>query len=85
MLYADLPGMQASDCSQATIPPSSFITLYHPDLVIYNKGNNSITMLELTCPFDSTCHVEAARDRKQGKTEYLELMSEFQCVGVDCH
>jgi len=40
-------------------------------------------MLELTCPLNSTCHLEATRDHKQEKTEYLELMSEFQCVGVD--
>ena len=55
------------------------ITSYRPDLVIYNKESNSIFMLKLTCPLDSSCHLEAARDRKQGKTE---TVSEFQCVGV---
>jgi len=85
LLYADLPGMRASDCPQATIPPSLLITSYRPDIVIYNKGNNSIAMLELTCPLDSTHHLEAARDRKQGKTEYLEILSEFQRMGVDCY
>jgi len=34
----------------ATIPPFLLITLYHKDLVIYNKENSSIIMLELTCP-----------------------------------
>ena len=85
LLYADLPGMWASDCPQATIPPSLLITSYRTDLVIYNKNNNSIVMLELTCPLGSTCHLEAAREHKQGKTEYLEIMSEFQRVGVNCH
>jgi len=75
--YADLPGMRASDCPQATIPPSLPITLYRPDLVIYNKENISIFMLELS-------HLEAARDCKQGKTEYLEIVSKFQRVGVTC-
>jgi len=42
-------------------------------------------MLELTYLLDSTGHLEAARDRKQGKTEYLEIMSEFQRLGVDSH
>ena len=82
--YTDLPGMRASDCPQATIPPSPLITSYRQDLVIYNKGSNSIFMLELTCPLDSTCHLQAARDRMQGKTEYLEIVSEFQCVEVAC-
>ena len=41
-------------------------------------------MLELSCPLDSTCYLEAARDCKQGKTEYLEIVSEFQRVGVTC-
>ena len=41
-------------------------------------------MLELTFPLDSNCHLEAARDRKQGKTEYLEIVSEFQQVGIPC-
>ena len=35
-----------------------------------------------TCPLDSACHLEAIRDRKQGKTEYLEIVSEFQHVGI---
>ena len=41
-------------------------------------------MLELTCPLDSTCHLEAATDCKQGKTKYLEIVSVFQCVRVTC-
>jgi len=36
-------------------------------------------MLVLTCPLDSTGHLEAARDHKQEKMEYLEIMPEFQC------
>ena len=82
-LYADLPGIRASDCPQSTIPPSLIITSYCPDLVIYNQEINSLVMLELTCLFDPTGHLEAARDRKQGKTEYLEIVSELQRLGVD--
>jgi len=37
-------------------------------------------MLELTCPLDSSHHLEAARDRKQGEMEYLEIMSEFDTL-----
>jgi len=42
-------------------------------------------MLEFTFLLDSTDHLEAARDHKQGKMEYLEIMSKFQCLGVDSH
>jgi len=77
--------MRASDCPQSTNSPSLLITSYRPDLVIYNQETNSIVMLELTWPLDSTGHLEAARDHKQGKMEYLEIMSEFQRFGVDSH
>ena len=60
-----------------------FISSWH--IVIYNQETNSIVMLELTCPLDSTDHLEATRDCKQGKMEYLEIMSEFQRLGVDSH
>jgi len=33
-LYTDLPGLQASDCPQSTIPPSLLVTSYWPDLTI---------------------------------------------------
>ena len=46
-VYADLPGMRASDSPQTTIPPSLLITPYRPDIVIYNQINNSVTLLEL--------------------------------------
>ena len=44
-------------------------------------------MLEwLTCPLESAHHLEAARDRKQEKTEYLGIMSEFPLhMGVECY
>ena len=65
-LYADLPGMCASDSQQATIPPSLLLTPYHPDIVL-NERNTSVALLELTCPLDSVKHHESARDRKQEK------------------
>ena len=45
------------------------ITPYRPDIVLYNEGNNSIALLELTCPLDSVEHLNFARDRKQEKRE----------------
>ena len=43
-----------------------------------------MALLELTCPLDSIEHLKSARDRKQGKREYQELQSEFDCQGIPC-
>ena len=85
-IYADLPGMRASDCPQSTIPPFLLITPYWPDLVIFNQSNNSVAVLELTCPLDSVQNLESdsARECKQGKNEYQEIQSEFDRLGVRC-
>ena len=83
-VYADLPGMRASDSPQTTIPPSLLITPYRPDIVIYNQINNSVALLELTCPLDSVYHLESARERKQRKTEYQQILSEFDRLGIPC-
>ena len=62
------------------------LTPYHPDIVIYNQINNSrsVALLELTCPLDSVHHLESARDCKQGKTEYQQILSEFDRLGIPC-
>ena len=83
-VYADLPGMRASDSPQTTIPPSLLITPYRPDIAIYNQINNSVALLELTCPLDSVHHLESARERKQRKTEYQQILSEFDRLGTPC-
>jgi len=81
-IYADLPGMRASESPQGTVPISLMVTSYRPDIVIYHITSNSIALLELTCPLDSTQHLEAARDRKQSKLEYLRILSEFDRLGI---
>ena len=57
---------------------------YRLDLAIFNKSNNSVAMLELTCPLDSVKNLESARERKQGKKEYQEIQSKFDRLGVCC-
>ena len=83
-VYADLHGMRASDSPQTTIPPLLLITPYPPDIVIYNQINNSVALLELTCPLESVHHLESARKRKQRKTEYQQILSEFDRLGIPC-
>jgi len=41
-------------------------------------------MLELTCPLDSVDNLQSARERKQGKQEYLEIQSELDRLRVSC-
>ena len=42
-------------------------------------------LLELTCPLDSMQHLEAARDRKQSKEEYLQILAELDRLGFPSH
>jgi len=41
-VYADLPGLRASEGPQATVPSDLLITTYRPDIVIYNSEASSI-------------------------------------------
>ena len=81
-VYAGLPGMHASVPPQATIPPILIVTPYHPDIVIYNESTNLLVPLELTCPLDSIHHLKSARDRKQTKEDYLQILSELDRLGT---
>ena len=81
-IYADLPGLRASDSPQATIPPSLLITPYCPDIMIHNQRSNSVALLELTCPLDSVHHLESERDRKLGKEDYQLLLAELDRLGI---
>ena len=58
------------------------VTPYRPDLVVHNTSTNSIALLELTCPLDSEHHLESARERKQNKVEYLQLLAELDRLNI---
>ena len=74
--------MRASESPVSTIPSFLMVMPYRPDTVLYNEMSNSVTLLELTCPLDSFQHPESARDQKQSKEEYLQILSELDCIGV---
>jgi len=59
LLYADLPGLFPAN-------NSTFFACYSMP-VIYNRSNNSLAMMELTCPLDSVESLQSARECKQGK------------------
>ena len=44
-----------------------------------------MALLELTCPLDSMQHLEAARNRKQSKEEYLQILPELDRLGFLSH
>jgi len=50
------------------------VTSYRPDIVIHHVTSNFIALLELTCPLDFNQHLEAARDRKPSKQEYIQIV-----------
>ena len=81
-VFADLNNHRACEAPQATIPTSILITPYRPDIVVYNSQVHSVAMLELTCPLDSAHHLESARNRKQLKVEYLQLLAEFDRLSI---
>ena len=58
-LYADLPGLRASENPTATIPTSVATTTARPDIVIIQ--NNRITLLELTVPMNTQEGLHARR------------------------
>ena len=59
--------MWAGDSPQTTIPPSLLITSHYPDIVVYNKKNNSVALLQLTFPLGSIHHLESARIVSRGR------------------
>jgi len=65
----------------ATIPLSVLTTSYQPDVVIFNAEKHDIRILELTCPFNSAEHLQAAREQKSGKVEYQLLISKLDHLG----
>jgi len=84
-VFADLHNRRACEAPQATIPTSILITPYRPDIVVYNSQVHCVAMLELTCPLDSVHHLESARNRKQSKAEYLQLLAEFDRLNIKSH
>ena len=56
------------------MPPDLVATGQVPDIVLVNKTNRKIMLLELTCPFDSSARsFKAAEDRKTYRYKQLTL------------
>jgi len=81
-VYADL---RSSESPQATIPSALVSTPFRPDIVVCNSVTLSVALLELTCPLDTDHNILSARSRKQNKTEYLQLLAEFDRLQISNH
>ena len=73
-IFADLPNFWLNG---GTIPPDILPTGLRPDLVIINRAERKITLLELTCSFE--CNIETANIRKT--KNYNDLKADLEKSG----
>ena len=76
-IYADLPGL---DLNGSTIPPDIILTGGRPDLVLINREEMKIYLLELTCSFET--NIQAANAAK--KLRYTQLKLDLESQGWTC-
>ena len=76
-IYADIPGL---DLNGSTIPPDVLVTGSRPDLVLLNRQEKKIFILELTCSFER--NIEAANARK--RIRYTSLKNDLEDQGYKC-
>ena len=76
-ILADLPGM---DQNGSTIPPDILLPTSRPDLVILNREDKKIFLLELTCSFES--NVDSANITKTLK--YTQIKQDIEDKGYTC-
>ena len=76
-VYCDIAGL---DINGGTIPPDILVTQARPDLVLLNRQEKIICLLELTCSFER--NAEAAYLRKT--LRYTTLKSDLEEKGYRC-
>ena len=76
-VFCDIAGL---DINGGTIPPDILTTQFRPDLVLLNRQEKTICLLELTCSFER--NAEAAFIRKSMR--YTTLKSDLEDKGYRC-
>ena len=76
-VLADIPG---HDFNGSTIPPDILVTTSRPDLVLLNRSEKKISVLELTCSFER--NIQAANARKT--LRYTQLKLDLEDAGYTC-
>ena len=74
-IYSDIEGFSTS--AGGTIPPNILVTSQKPDLVIVNKNEKAISLIELTVPWES--RLEESRRLKTER--YSSLISDIKLKG----
>ena len=82
-LYADLPGLRASDNPVSTIPERTLVTSAHPAMVLIRS--DEITLIKLTVSHNSLESLSRARRRKSGKEVYLQALGDLEAKGLISH
>ena len=73
-IYADIPSHKING---GTIPADIHITGARPDMVVINRNNKKILLIELTCPFET--NIKQANTRKM--IRYNDLQHDLQQIG----
>ena len=76
-VFCDISGQ---DINGGTIPPDVLVTQSRPDLVLLNRNEKTICLLELTCSFESNS--QAANIRKS--LRYSTLKTDLEENGYKC-
>ena len=76
-VFCDITGQ---DINGGTIPPDILVTQSRPDLVLLNRTDKIICLLELTCSFER--NAEAAYLRKS--IRYTTLKNDLEDIGYKC-
>ena len=77
-IFSDIPG---HDLNGGTIPPDVLVTSSRPDLVILDRTNRKIFLLELTCSFES--NIQSANALKT--LRYTPLKLDLEEAGFYCN
>ena len=76
-IYSEISGL---DINGGTIPPDILVTTSRPDLVLVNREDRKIYLMELTCSFEQ--NIQAANLRKT--IRYTSLKSDIEQAGYTC-
>jgi hypothetical protein len=78
-VFADLPNQRACEAPVSTVPTDLTITTARPDIVLIE--DKTVTILELTVPWNSASSLDNARSRKENKPNYQLLTSDLSAQG----
>ena len=77
--FFDPPGLRAEENPPSTIPNEILVTTTHPDIVAIT--NQTITLVELTIPYNSPECLANAKHRNETKTNYQLALSDLDSHG----